>query len=130
MKRLGVVLLAVLFISLTVSPGQVGGAPRHPVPVRHFRGHVPVQHFPTHHFHHFHHGHGRFFFGVGVGAFVTAPFWYPAYAYPAYPYPVYPNYPAPPPVYWYYCQDPPGYYPYVSECPGGWLMVVPPGTAP
>lgn len=48
-------------------------------------------------------GGGGFFLGLGVGALLTAPYWYPpsysypvyapAYPYPAYPYPAYP-YPA------------------------------------
>src|SRR5262245_14712090 len=101
MKRVGVVVLAApLFLSLTVSAGLVWGAPMHS-----FRsgGHFGVHgfhpggfhggfHHGFHggHFHHFHHGHfhhgGHFFFGVGVGAFVTAPFWYPWYGYPVYSY--------------------------------------------
>ncbi len=75
---------------------------------------------------------GPFFFGFGVGALVTAPFWYPPdYGYPAYAYPYYapPAAVPPPPVYWYYCQNPPGYYPYVPACPGGWVPVVPPASA-
>ena len=81
----------------------------------------------------FHHP-GAFFFGFGVGALVTAPFWYPpAYAYPVYAYPSYAPpaaIPPPPPVYWYYCQSPAGYYPYVAQCPGGWLTVVPSASTP
>jgi hypothetical protein len=51
---------------------------------------------------------GHFVVGVGVGAVVTARFWYPWYRNPVYGYPAYPAYPAS--VYWYW-QDPPGYYP-------------------
>ena len=92
MKRLGVVVLAVL-VSLTVSP-SVWGAPMHSF---HAGGFHPGG---------FHGGH--FVVGVGVGAVVTARFWYPWYRNPVYGYPAYPAYPAS--VYWYW-QDPPGYYP-------------------
>lgn len=48
-----------------------------------------------------HRGHGGFWIGVGVGALVTAPWWYyPTYSYPVYyPYPVYYGYPAYAPTY-------------------------------
>ncbi len=107
-------------------------------PPTHFRdGRFRDGRFHDGRFHGFPRHHGGAFIGFGVGALVTAPFWYPppVYAYPAYPVYAYPAYPppapAPAPAYWYYCQDPPGYYPYVTQCPGGWTPVVPqpaPGT--
>ncbi len=90
-----------------------------------------VRHFDGRPFHRFHHDGSAFFFGLGVGALVTAPFWYaPAYPYPMYAYPSYPPPAVQPPVYWYYCQKPAGYYPYVPQCPGRWLTVGPPAGAP
>jgi hypothetical protein len=118
MKRGAVVVLAIL-LAVGLGPPQAAASPARGGGVHRFH--------PGHHFHRFHH-HGRaFFFGFGVGALVTAPWWwYPApYAYPMSPDPY--SVP-PPPVYWYYCQDPPGYYPYVPQCPGGWLTVVPPSA--
>lgn len=88
MKKIGVILLiALVLVPVLAAPADAwrGG-----------RGH------------HRHGGGGRFggglFLGLGVGALLTAPWWYapPAYAYPVYtPYPVYPAYtPAyPPPSY-------------------------------
>jgi hypothetical protein len=124
-RRQPVLFLALLFAGLAESPGQTWAMPMPRFPVRHFHHfhHFHHDRFPVHHFHH-----DRFFFGFGVGALVTAPFWYPGHAYPVYAAPAYPApvYPAPPPTYWYYCQNPPGYYPHVAQCPGGWLTVVPP----
>ena len=119
------VLVVFLAVPLWSSPEVAWGFPAqsgHSFHAPPFHG----QPFFPHHFHHFRHD--RFFFGFGVGAVVTAPFWYPGYAYPVYAYPTYPApvYQAPPPTYWYYCQNPQGYYPYVPQCPGGWLTVVAP----
>jgi hypothetical protein len=125
MRKVGVVTLVLLLVLAGVwlpSPAMAWGSPGHGFP--HFGGR-PFHHFDGRPFHHFHHDHFPFFFGLGVGALVTAPLWWYG---PTYPYPVYP--PVPPSAYWYYCQDPAGYYPYVPQCPGGWLTVVPPAGAP
>ncbi len=123
MRKVGVIALVLLLVLAGVSlpsPAIAWGSPGH-----------GVRHFGGHRFHHFRHDRSAFFFGLGVGVLVTAPFSYaPAYPYPVYAYPSYPLPPVQPPVYWYYCQNPAGYYPYVSQCPGGWLTVVPPASAP
>jgi hypothetical protein len=84
-------------------------------------------------------GHGRRYYGIGLGVL------WPLYSY--YPYYPYNYYEAPPVViqqqppvsvqavpqpsnYWYYCQNSQAYYPYVKECPGGWMKVVPETTPP
>ncbi len=84
-------------------------------------------------------GHGRRYYGIGLGVL------WPLYSY--YPYYPYNYYEAPPVViqqqapvyvqgdpepssYWYYCQNSQTYYPYVKECPGGWMKVVPETTPP
>lgn len=85
---------------------------------------------------HFHHGgHGRVFLGIGLGAPLFWPWYYP----PAYYPPAVVAVPSSPPVYveqgddaataksdyWYYCPESKGYYPYVRECPRGWQRVAP-----
>jgi hypothetical protein len=85
--------------------------------------------FSGHHHGNFHHGfRGRIF--IGVGPFIAAPLFWPAYAYPAYPYwDTYeyapPVYQAPPAQLWYYCPSARGYYPTVPSCPEPWVPVPP-----
>jgi len=125
MKRIGVVGLVALLISVTVTPAaaQYAGVYVNPVEA--------LLLFP---------------FAVaatvvgGVAAVLTAPFAYPYAPYPAayrYPYPysspyayaapaaVYATASAPAPSYWYYCESARTYYPYISTCPEGWMPVVP-----
>jgi hypothetical protein len=138
MRTFGVLLLAAVFMFVTVAPASAHGPG--------FHGHAPFWPFlaplllpvavvatVTA---------GVATVATGVATAVTAPFTYPygpVAVPPTYapasaavyaPAPVYarPTYAASPPPtrsYWYYCPSAGGYYPYVSGCPGGWLTVVP-----
>jgi hypothetical protein len=126
MKKVGVVLVVALLLVPTLAV-PAGAAWRH--------GHGG--HFPHHGGHFRHHrggGPGFFFFGLGLGALLTAPFWYrPVYAYPAYT-PVY-SYPAYSyPVYSYPAYSYPGYsYPVYSAPaypPGSYAPAPQPASPP
>jgi hypothetical protein len=138
MRRVGVVLVASVFLCVTVAPAWAHG------PGFHGRVHfwpflaplvLPIAVVATV-------TAGVATVATGVATAVTAPFTYPyasagqppAYApaptamYPPAPVDARPAYaasPPPAPSYWYYCPSARGYYPYVSQCPGGWLTVVP-----
>ena len=73
-------------------------------------------------------------FGLGLGAVLTAPYYYSHPYYPYYEQPIYQQpqiyvQPSPQrqskPTYWYYCPEPQGYYPYVKRCSSRWMKVVP-----
>ena len=117
MKKIGLVLLTVvLVVSISSSRADAHHGGFHGG----FRGHHFHGGFHGHRFHHFHGG--AFFFGVGVGAVLTAPFWYPpAYAYPAYT-PVY-TYPTYAPAYVTVPANPPLGPPQVSvqTCQTVWV---------
>jgi len=101
MKRVGIVLLVGLVL-----------IPMFALPAEAYRRHYGGQ-YGRHH--------GGFFFGLGVGALLTAPFWYrPYYAYPVYtPVYTYPTY-----AYPAYAYPPYAYPTYTTPA------YTPPATAP
>ena len=106
MKKIGITLLAVLFIAALVA----GSAQAR--------------------WHGYYRG-----WGPGIywgGPIVVGPPFYPYVHYPPPPVvvqqaPVYiqPQVEEEEDDYWYYCENPKGYYPYVASCPSGWMKVVP-----